>query len=72
MNAEPKTPEEFDALPVGGEFGQRTENGITVPVVPDVMTYYASPDTIVSRIDEFGGRWILGRYANGTWFKRRM
>jgi hypothetical protein len=75
-NVRPTTGEEFDALPAGPAIGQdRVEiDGklVTVPVMPSVVAFYSSDNEIVSHCDGDGTNWTLGRYADGSWFKRRV
>lgn len=40
------------------------------PVMPDVIAYHSEPDDPIAWVDD-GGAWLLGRYADGSWFKQR-
>lgn len=70
----PRTAEEIMALPVFG-FGmtERVIDGVTyrVPTMPAVQIVFHGPNDIVCCADETGA-WMLGRYADGRWFRRRM
>lgn len=73
MNEAPKTYDEFMALPIGGGFGMRTENGVSIPVPPDVVAYHVEAGTLTAVIEQAADediRWVLGRYRDGTWFRR--
>lgn len=69
------TLDEMKALPEGPAFGSiiKVINGETVhvPVAPDVVAYFVEPDQLQSWTDETGS-WMLGRYRDGSWFRKRM
>jgi len=71
----PKSFAEFMALPEGGGFGIRTENGVSVPVAPDVICFFSELNDLITVYDQSGEEdqcWTLGRYADGTWFRREV
>ena len=73
--ARPKSHVEFMALPLGGGFGLRIEGSYRVPVAPDVVAFLCEPNdliTVYDRSDEEDRCWTLGRYRNGTWFRREV
>ena len=71
----PRSHAEFMALPEGGGFGVRTENGVSVPVAPDVVSFHSEPSDLVTAYERHGDGtrcWALGRYRDGTWFRREV
>lgn len=66
----PTTAAQFWALPEGPAIGQRTEGGITTPIMPDVVAFFSHDDELLSVIDQDGQRWSLGRYRDGSWFRQ--
>jgi hypothetical protein len=71
----PRTVDEIAALPIGPAFGQVTMvvNGKTLkaPVMEPVDLFWSDDDDVLGYTDSDGAAWMLGRYANGEWFKRR-
>lgn len=67
----PRTTEEFMALPIGPEFGidHRMIDGVLrrCPVMMPIVAVYHGPEDIVSC-----GPWVIGRYADGRWFRSRL
>lgn len=75
MKERPRTFEEFMALPIGGGFGVRTENGISVPIPPDTVSFFSEANDLVTVWDRSGEEdqcWTLGQYRDGTWFRREV
>jgi hypothetical protein len=76
MNKErPKTHGEFMALPVGGGFGFRTEGRVRIPVDPDTVAIFHEVGYLMTVYDQSGEEdqcWTLGRYVDGTWFRREV
>ena len=71
----PRTAEEILALPIGPAFGteERLIDGVLrrCPVMVPVVAVYHGPTDIISCSDDTG-MWMLGRYADGRWFRQRM
>lgn len=71
----PRTAEAIMALPIGPAFGMREEviEGRTIrrPIAPDVVAIFHEEHDIISVADG-QGIWMLGRYADGRWFRRRV
>ena len=44
---------------------------IRVPVAPDLVAFASEVDDLLAATDPEGQRWTLGRYADGTWFRKR-
>lgn len=71
----PRSFDEFMALPVGGGFGLRIEGRVRIPVAPDVVAFFSEPNdliTVYDRSEEEDTCWTLGRYRDGTWFRREV
>lgn len=48
---------------------------ISIPVAPDVICFFSEPNDLVTVWDQSGEEdrcWTLGRYADGTWFRREV
>jgi hypothetical protein len=70
QSGEPKTVEQFLALPVAG-FGveERMIDGVMrrVPIAPNLVAFFCADDTVMSSVDEDGRAWTLARHADGGW-----
>lgn len=71
----PATAQEFMSLPIGPAFGSTTfeRNGevIRVPYMRPIVAFFVAEDIPISVVDADGERWILGLYADGSWFRKR-
>jgi hypothetical protein len=47
-------------------------NSLMVPVMPDVIADYVSEDDSLGAVDGHGVAWSVGKYADGSYFKRRL
>ena len=67
------TVQEMQALPIGPEFGMRTEiidgRKMNIPVAPDVVASFVGEDEPMGYSDETGV-WAVGQYRDGSWFRR--
>jgi hypothetical protein len=74
-DARPRTVDEILALPIGPAFGidERLIDGVVrlVLVVPEVVAVFHGEHDVMMCADATGTTWILARYADGRWFRRR-
>lgn len=52
------------------DISDTSASSITIPVVPEMVAFYSDPTDIVS-VTDGEAAWMLGRYADGSWFRRR-
>lgn len=70
----PRTAEEILALPIfGWGITERVIDGTLyrVRTMPAVMCVFSEPSDIMS-VTDHEGTWMLGRYADGRWFRRQI
>jgi hypothetical protein len=71
----PRTAAQLRALPIGPAFGMREDvvNGQLErrPIAPACVAVYSEATDPISWVDA-DGAWMLGRYADGSWFRQRM
>ena len=76
MMNRPTTPEEVMALPVGPAFSfvDKIIDGkrVSVPVAPRTKATFFGDDDMRACKDETGQWWVIGEYADGSWYRRRM
>ena len=44
---------------------------IEIPIAPEIASFWSEQDDTISWVD-VSGAWVLGRYADGRWFKKRV
>ena len=56
-----------------GEIGpaKPKPNRVMIPVIRETVCFYSDDDDICGYVDGDGTAWTLGRYNDGSWFRRR-
>ena len=70
----PRSEADVLALPIGPAFSSREMmcdgRKVIVPVMSSIQAFFVEPDMVLMASNA-KGRWTIGRYADGRYFRRR-